>query len=211
MLTADHLRKIFPRCANPDSWVDPLNSALTRFAIQAPDELAAFLAQVGVESQEFNRLEENLNYSAERLREVWPKRFPNDEIAKQYARNPQQLAMFVYGNRASLGNETAVDGWLYRGRGLIQITGLANYRECMMGINDPMLLACPDRLKTKAVAALSAAWYWKRNPRISLLAHDAPDDDDQADFVTITRLINGGETGLKERRMYWDRAKRVLV
>jgi putative chitinase len=177
----------------------------------AKDELAAFFAQVAVESAEFNRLEENLNYSAERLRAVWPKRFPSDEIAKQYARNPRQLAMYVYGKRASLGNVTAEDGWRYRGRGLIQLTGLANYRECMMGIDDPMLLACPDRLQTKTTAALSAAWYWKRNPRISILAHDGPDDDDDADFATITRLVNGGEHGLLERRAYWKKAQQVFA
>jgi putative chitinase len=177
----------------------------------AKDELAAFLAQVALESQEFNRLEENLNYSAERLCQVWPKRFPSVESARLYARNPHQLAQLVYGKRASLGNETAEDGWRYRGRGLIQITGKANYAACAQGLSDPLILTCPERLQTKAVAALSAVWYWKKNPRISVLAHDAPDDDDQADFVTITRLVNGGTTGLDERRVYWERAKRALT
>lgn len=211
MVSAEQLRAIVPKCANPASWVDPLNAALARFGIQANDELAAFLAQVAVESQELNRLEENLNYSAERLRVVWPSRFPNDEIAKLYARSPQQLAMFVYGKREKLGNVTAEDGWRYRGRGLIQITGKANYQRLAEGIVDPLLVLCPERLQTKVTAALSACWYWKQNPRISLLAHDAADDDDQADFVTITRLVNGGETGLTERRMYWHRAMQALL
>lgn len=177
----------------------------------ANDELAAFFAQVAVESRELNRLEENLNYTAERLCVVWPKRFPSVEIARPFAGNPQQLAMFVYGKRPRLGNETAEDGWRYRGRGLIQITGKANYAACGQGIGDSLLLFCPDRLQTKTTAALSAAWYWKTNPRISILAHDAPDDDDQADFVTVTRLVNGGTTGLTERRAYWERAKRVFT
>lgn len=211
LLTDDHLKAVLPRCANPVSWVEPLNTALTRFDIQASDELAAFLAQVAVESQEFNRLEENLNYSADRLRAVWPSRFPNDEIAKQYERSPQQLAMYVYGKREKLGNVTAEDGWRYRGRGLIQITGKANYQRLADGLKDPFIVTCPERLQTKGIAALSAAWYWKQNPRISILAHDAPLDDDDADFATITKLVNGGETGLKERRAYWERAKRALT
>ena len=209
-LTADQLRAIAPRCANPDGWVDPLNAALDRFGLVEADQLAAFLAQVALESAEFNRLEENLNYSAERLCQVWPKRFPNIAIAQPYARNPQQLAQLVYGKRASLGNETAEDGWRYRGRGLIQITGKANYAACAKGIDDPLLLTCPERLQTKTVAALSAVWYWFQNPRISILAHDAPDDDDEADFVSITRLVNGATTGLADRQVYWERAKKVL-
>lgn len=211
LLSADQLRAIVPHCANPDGWVEPLNAALARFGITAKDEIAAFLAQVAVESREFNRLAEDLSYSAERLCQVWPKRFPNVAAAQPYARNPQQLAQFVYGKRASLGNETAEDGWRYRGRGLIQITGRANYAACAVGLADPLLLNCPDRLQTKAIAALSAAWFWKRNPHISILAHDGPDDDDQADFVSITRLVNGGTTGLDERRVYWERAKRALA
>lgn len=211
LVSAEKLRAILPRCANPDAWVDPLNAALARFGIVANDELAAFFAQVAVESRELNRLEENLNYTAERLCAVWPGRFPNVEIARPYAGNPQQLAMFVYGKRLKLGNETAEDGWRYRGRGLIQITGKANYAACAEGIHDSLLVQCPERLQTKAWAALSAAWYWRKNPRISILAHDAPDDDDQADFVTVTRLVNGGTTGLTERRVYWERAKRAFT
>lgn len=211
LLSADQLRAIVPRCANPDGWVDPLNAALTRFDIVEKDQLAAFLAQVAVESRELNRLEENLNYTAERLCVVWPSRFPSVEIARPYAGNPQQLAMFVYGKRPKLGNETAEDGWRYRGRGLIQITGKGNYTECARGIGDSLLIPCPERLQTKATAALSAAWFWKKNPRISILADDLADDDDGADFVSITRLVNGGTIGLDERRLYWERAKRVLA
>lgn len=211
LLNADQLRAIVPRCANPDGWVDPLNAALTRFGITAKDEIAAFLAQVALESRELNRLEENLNYTAERLCVVWPSRFPSVEIARPYAGNPQQLAMFVYGKRPKLGNETAEDGWRYRGRGLIQITGKGNYTECARGIGDSLLIPCPERLQTKATAALSAAWFWKKNPRISILADDLADDDDGADFVSITRLVNGGTIGLDERRLYWERAKRVLA
>jgi putative chitinase len=205
----DLIRQVMPRCANPIGWAQPLHDAVRKYGIsQDKDVLAAFLAQIAVESAEMNRLDENLSYSAERLVAVWPKRFPTLAVAAQYARNPHALGDFVYSNRMGNGDAASGDGYKYRGRGLKMITGKANYKACgdALGVD---LLRNPDHLLTKPGAAMSAAWYWN-SKGLSSIADDLPDDNDEADFVTITKLINGGVTGLDQRRAYWARAKQAL-
>jgi putative chitinase len=203
------IRRVMPNCRDAQGWAAPLHKAMTRYGIaQDKDFVAAFLAQIAVESGEMNRLDENLSYSAERLMAVWPKRFPTAEVAQRYARKPHALADFVYSNRMGNGSPESGDGYKYRGRGLKMITGKDNYKACgaALGVD---LLANPDYLQTKEGAALSAAWYWS-SKGLSPIADDLPDDDDNADFVTITKLINGGTTGLEQRRLYWARAKQAL-
>jgi putative chitinase len=164
------------------------------------DYMVEFLAQAAHESSSFNRLEECLNYTAERLMEVWPTRFPSLTVAAKYARRPHELADFVYGGR--MGNLKPGDGWKYRGRGIPMVTGFDNYVRVAKLINDPMLIACPDRLCTKGTAAIAGAAYWASNPRLNALADDRPDDDDHADFVSITKIINGGTVGLADRAKF---------
>lgn len=207
-LTARQLTLIMPACTAPEEWSAALNPAMARFEIVNAGRMAAFLAQIGHESGQLNRLAENLNYSAKRLMQVWPGRFPTLEKALPNERNPEKLAGYVYAKRLGNGDEASGDGWRYRGRGLIQLTGRGNYRAAAGGIGLP-LEEQPDLLVQPEAAALSAAWFWKSHG-LNELADDNNDDNDLEDFRTISKRINGGTVGLKERMTLWERAKRVL-
>ncbi|MBI5558055.1 MAG: glycoside hydrolase family 19 protein [Deltaproteobacteria bacterium] len=208
-ISEEQLKAIMPKCGDPALWCAPLNDAMDRFAINNPQRAAAFLAQIAHESGELCRLAENLNYAAKRLMQVWPKRFPTLEKAEMYARNPAKLANYVYAKRLGNGDEQSGDGWRYRGRGVIQVTGRGNYRTIGAALGLP-LEAEPQRLEQPGAAALSAAYFWQSRG-LNELADDRNDDDDDEDFVRISVLINGGKTGLKERRAYWAMAKSVLA
>ena len=203
MITDDQLSRIAP-ALTPETrsmYLNPLNAALDEFEINTPLREAAFLAQTAHESQNFSRLIENLNYSAKRLTQVWPKRFPTLEKAQLYANNPEKLANFTYGGRNGNGPEASGDGWNYRGRGFIQITGRANYQACSDAlatdfIGDPDLLAQPD------FAFRSAAWFWG--------SHGLNPLADRADLKTITIRINGGTVGLDERLKLYQKVKGIL-
>lgn len=207
-VSREQLQKIMPRC-QADAWVEPLNQAMTRFEIASPQRMAAFLAQIAHESGELRRLVENLSYSANRLTQVWPNRFPTIEKAQAYANNPERLADYVYAKRLGNGDEASGDGWRFRGRGLIQLTGRGNYRS----VGDATGLALeaqPELLEQSGPAALSAAYFW-RSHGLNELADDRNDDNDDEDFVAITVKINGGKAGLAERRAYWSSAKSALA
>jgi putative chitinase len=209
VITAEQLKKAVPLCTNPAAWVEPLNNAMLLQGIAFDlDYMVEFLAQAAHESSSFNRLEENLNYTAERLVEVWPRRFPSITVAAQYARAPHKLADFVYGGR--MGNVKPGDGWLYRGRGIPMVTGLENYQKVAKLLNDPSIVKCPDKLQTRATAALAGAAWWASNPKLNELADDTTADNDYADFLSITRIINGGLTGLTERSKLRAAFKAVL-
>jgi putative chitinase len=198
MLDGETLRRVFPDCSDADDWATALDGAFSRFHITTRDRVCAFLAQTSHESGHFNRLEESLFYRTPgRLMAVWPKRFPDEASATPFVENPERLANFVYARRMGNGDEASGDGFRFRGRGLIQLTGRSNYQQAgeALGID---LLAAPERLTSKEVAALSAAWFWDSRGLNALADHDKPDDDLE-DFVTITRRINGGTVGLKER------------
>ena len=183
------------------SYLDPLNAALEEFVINTPLREAAFLAQTAHESATFTRLVENLNYSAKRLTQVWPKRFPTLEKAQPYANNPEKLANFTYGNRNGNGPEDSGDGWKYRGRGFIQITGRANYQACGDGLGADVV-EDPDKLAQPDFAFRSAAWFWGSHG-LNALA-------DQGDLRTITIRINGGTVGLDERQKLYTNVKAIL-
>lgn len=207
-LTKDQLKSIMPRC-DAEQWLDPLNAAMERFEINTSARMAAFLAQLAHESTETTCLTEGLTYSrAERLCKVWPKRFPTADSAAPYVKNPQKLANYVYAGRGGNGDESSGDGWRYRGRGLFQLTFKDNYRLAGDALNLP-LMDDPDRVTTTAVAALTAAHYWQRLG-LNALADHQPGDDDVKDFEGISVRINGGRTGLAERKKYWAIAQAVL-
>ena len=207
-LTKDQLKAIMPRC-DAEQWIDPLNAAMERFEINTPARMAAFLAQLAHESTETTCLTEGLTYSrAERLCKVWPKRFPTPASAAPYVKNPQKLANYVYANRGGNGDESSGDGWRYRGRGLFQLTFKDNYRLAGEALNLP-LVDDPDRVTTAAVAALTAAHYWQRLG-LNALADHQPGDDEVKDFEGISIRINGGRTGLPERKKYWAKAQAAL-
>ena len=207
-ITLAQLVGIMPRNKQPAAWIDVLNEALTRFEINTTGRIAAFLAQVAHESAELNRLLENLNYSAQGLCGTWPKRFPSLEFAQQFERNPELIANHVYASRMGNGDGASGDGWRYRGRGVIQLTGRGNYRAVGSAIGLP-LETNPDLLLAPGPAALAAGFFW-RSRGLNELADDRSDDDDDEDFVSITVRINGGRAGLADRRRYWERAQAVL-
>lgn len=207
-ITVKTLQIVLPKCKTPQDWVTALNPALAKFEINSKARIASFLAQTGHESGQFNTLIENLNYSAARLMVVWPKRFPSLAFAMKYERNPEKLANLVYANRIGNGNEASGDGFKYRGRGLIQLTGRSNYvaASTVLGFD---LIKRPDDLLTPKIAALSAAWFWASHG-LNALADDKTDDNDLEDFATITKIINGGTAGLKERLELFNNIERVL-
>jgi putative chitinase len=175
-----------------------LSSAAEERQIDTARRLAHWLGQLSVESGGFTRMVENLSYSAERLCQVWPGRFPTLAAAQPYARNPQGLAERAYGGR--LGNHPG-EGFLYRGRGLTQITGRDNYARFgqMIGVD---LLAHPDKAAEPLNAARLAAAYW--------WAHGLNTLADADDIEAITRAINGGLTGLSDRKTAVAKAKRIF-
>jgi len=128
MVTRDILSVLAPTNKNIDVWVEAMNTILPKYDIVTPKRLAAFLAQTAHESAGFTAVRENLNYSAQALMKTWPSRF-NATTAAAYARQPEKIANKVYANRMGNGDEASGDGWRYRGRGLIQTTGKANYTK----------------------------------------------------------------------------------
>ena len=204
ILTTSILSAFLPSLAGPDAWADALGLAADQFDLTSPARLAAFLAQVAEESNEFRRLVEDLDYSTIRLMKVWPNRFATAAAAAPYAHLPQKLANHVYASRLGNGDEASGDGWRYRGRGLLQITGRANY-QILSGALSHGFVDNPDDWGTVSWAALAAAHYW-RSHGLNVLADLGTD----ASFIAITRAINGGETGLDSRRQYWTRARAAL-
>ena len=180
-------------------WEIPLNQVFVKYDIGTPKRQAAFIGQCAVESANFTRLQENLKYSAQRLTQVWPSRFPSIEAATPYANNPEKLANFVYAGR--MGNLQDGDGWQIHGRGLIQLTGRENYENCGNGIGVD-LINDPDLLLTPQYAALSAGWFWGKRG-LNALA-------DTQEYGTMTRRINGGTTALEERIAKITKALQVL-
>jgi putative chitinase len=182
-------------------WLEPLNTAFAKYDISTPTRQAFFVGQCAHESNNFRVLEENLNYSATALMRVWPSRFPNLEVANQFANNPQKIANKVYAGRMGNGTEESGDGWKYHGRGLIQLTGKENYDNCgkALGVdltNEPQLLV------DLHYAALSAAWFWNKKG-LNALA-------DAKDYDTMTKRINGGLIGLDDRKAKIAKAISVL-
>ncbi|KAF0224634.1 MAG: hypothetical protein FD176_816 [Rhodospirillaceae bacterium] len=202
MLTADILRAALPAARPTDiaKFATPLAEACAEWGIDTPLRLAAFLAQIAHESGQLRALVENLNYSAEALLRVFPRHFDAAQAAV-YARQPERIGSKVYANRMGNGDETSGDGWRYRGRGLIQITGHDNYAACgtALGLD---LIAQPELLERPGPAARSAGWFWHRNG----LNRPA----DARDIETITRRINGGLTGLEDRKAHYARACAAL-
>ena len=220
-ITAQQLLQILPNASQVAGvFVPVLNTAMMRYQIVGAKRIAAFIAQVGHESGHLARLVENLNYSADGLANTWPSRYgepdgkggfvkvqvagkvrnkPNT-LALIAARKPEQIANIAYGNR--MGNTAPGDGWKYRGRGLIQITGKNNYRACgeVLGLD---LIAQPELLEKPQHACMSAAWFWATNGMNTL--------GDAGNFDAITQRINGGQNGATDRQALYAKALKVLA
>lgn len=197
MIEATHLVAVGVKPDTATYWLRSIRASCEQFEINTPRRIAAFLAQCAHESGGFTRLVENLNYSAEALMRVWPKRFPTMEIAMRYNRNPEKIANSVYASRMGNGPEESGEGWKYRGRGLKQLTGKSNYVACGKGLGID-LVADPELLVSPGFAALSAGWFWKTN-NCSPLA-------DAKEFELLTKRINGGLIGLADRKARYERA-----
>lgn len=209
MINASQLQAICQTAAGKSAcvqYLDPLNANMAKFGIDSPVRVAAFLAQIAHESQDFTRVVENLNYSSQGLANTWPSRFAVDPkakvktpnaLAKSLHRRPEAIANSVYANRMGNGPESSGEGWAHRGAGLKQLTGKDNHRAFgeAVGIT---LEQVPAYLQTPEGAAISACWFWKVN-KLGPLA-------DRGDFEELTRKVNGGTIGLKERYAYLDRA-----
>jgi putative chitinase len=187
--------------AMADKWCEQLNATMNRFEINTPYRVAGFLAQVSHESGGFQFVVENLNYTAEALSRVWPSRFPPD-IAAAYARNPEKIANRAYCDRMGNGDEASGDGWTYRGRGLIQLTGKDNYAAFSLQCNNEALVD-PNLVAEPALAAESAGWFWSRNG-LNALA-------DANDIVAMTKRINGGTHGIDHRQQLYAGAMSVFA
>ena len=199
-ITTQQLLQILPSAGQVAGvFVPVLNTAMSRYQIVGLKRVAAFIAQVGHESGHLTRLVESLSYSADALSKTWPSHF-DMELASAVARKPEQIANIAYGNR--MGNIIPGDGWKYRGRGLIQITGKNNYRVCgeALGLD---LIAQPELLEKPQHACMSAAWYWATNG-LNTLA-------DAGKFEAITQRINGGQNGAADRQALYARALKVLA
>ena len=147
-------------------------------------------------------LEENLNYRAETLMKLWPKRFPTLEFANQYAKNPKKIANMVYANRMGNRDEASGDGYRFRGRGCIQLTGHANYYHAGQALGEDFVMQ-PELVATPMYAALSAGFFWNTH-KLNVLA-------DNRDIKMMTKRINGGFIGLADRERHYNEALAVLT
>jgi putative chitinase len=200
ILTELDLKKIMPR-ADAALWIGPLNAALVEFALTTPKRQSMILAQLAHESAELTRVEENLRYSAKGLMKTWPSRFSR-ELALAYAGQPESIANRAYAGRNGNSEQHSGDGWRYRGRGPIQLTGRGNYIEAGAALRLD-LVAEPDLLLFPVVGARVAAWFFVSKARGIEYA-------DAGDLKANTRRINGGLNGLAERERYYARACQVL-
>ena len=183
-------------------WVPALNDTFTRFMIISPRQQAAFIGQCGHECGNFRVLEENLNYRAATLMKLWPKRFPTLDIAAEYAGKPQKIANKVYASRMGNRDEASGDGWRFRGRGCVQLTGSDSYFHAgkALGVD---FWANPDLVATPQYAALTAGWFWS--------TRKCNDLAEAADWLGLTKKINGGKIGYNDRVKHTEEALAVLT
>jgi putative chitinase len=197
MITAEQLAKL----GIDEKWLEPLNETFAKYEINTPKRMAAFIGQCAHESNNFKTLEENLNYSAVRITQVWPRILlpkAQDAVAKGKA----AIAELIYGNRTQLGNTQAGDGGAFFGRGILQLTGRANYTAFANAIGAPEVMENPSLVATPKYACLSAGWFWDTR-KLNAMA-------DAGDYTTLTKRINGGTLGLDDRIAKIKKALAIL-
>jgi len=200
ILTLDHLKQMIK---NPyiDQWYGALEQLMPDYDINTPHRVAHFVAQCAHESNNFLFIQENLNYRATSLRSMFGKYFPTDALAAEYAHKPERIANRIYASRMGNGDEASGDGWRYRGRGLIQLTGKDNYTFFAGSLSIPIEEAA-EYLGTFEGAAQSACFFWEQN-RLNRFA-------DANDVKGLTRAINGGQIGLEDRIKHTNHALHVM-
>lgn len=204
ILSLDQLKQMVPGNAYIEHWHEALSKILPDYDINTPHRVAAFVAQCAHESGGFKFIKENLNYRAETLRKLFPKYFPTDELAREYASKPKKqeaIANRIYANRMGNGPEESGDGFRYCGRGLIQLTGKDNYTRYAQSLEISVEEAV-EHLLTFEGCVQSAAWFWEAN-NLNQWA-------DKGDILTLTKRINGGTIGLDDRIKHYNHALHVL-
>lgn len=197
MVNADQLARLHIGA----EWVDALNETFSRFNITTNNQKAMFIGQCSHECGNFRILEENLNYRAATLMKLWPKRFPTQEIANGYEKNAKRIANNVYSNRMGNRDESSGDGYRFRGRGCIQLTGHANYFHAGQACGEDFVMN-PDLVATPKYAAMTAGWFWD--------THKLNKFADIRDFTMMTKKINGGTIGLDDRIRHINHALDIL-
>ena len=204
MITQEQLKQLLPKNPYVSYWHKALEQLFPDYEINTPQRMAAFIAQCAHESGGFMVLTENLNYRWQSLRKIFPKYFPDDAIAQDYASrsNKQEaIANRIYASRMGNGPEESGDGYRYRGRGLIQLTGRSNYTWFAASLEISPEEAS-EYLTTFEGAAQSACWFWESN-KLNQWA-------DKGDILTLTKRINGGTIGLDDRIKHYEHALHVL-
>jgi len=200
-ITSKQFSELFPNNKEASAWTDALNVVLPKYSINTVQRVAAFLSQCGHESNGFTVLSENLNYGAAGLKTTFGKYF-KDVDPLQYERKPEKIANRVYCNRMGNGDEASGEGWKYRGRGPIQMTGKNNYAAFSkdFGVD---AVKNPDIVSTdKNTALLSAIWFWNKNS-LNTVA-------DTGNVTFMTQKINGGINGLEHRTTLYNKALGIL-
>jgi putative chitinase len=219
-ITSEQLQAIMPEADTQtiQTYLPYLNQEMPVYQINTPIRAGAFLAHLAHESGQFSVVTENLNYRAERLQVVFPKHFPSPAIAQLFAAKPEKIANKVYANRLGNGPEASGDGWRFKGRGLIQLTGRASYGDCSRALTGSKntFQDAPELLATPQYAVASACWFWTVYKTLNEVA-DQPDtwvtmykNKRYNKFQWLTIRINGGLNGYEDRLAFWERAKIVL-
>ena len=201
-LTKDHIIHILHGNADAAAWADAALEILPKYDITTPNRIAGFFAQCGHESMNFTVLSENLNYRAETLEKLFSKYFSKaGRNAADYAKQPEKIANVIYANRMANGDTASGDGFKFRGRGVVQLTGRENYTNFgkSVGMSPEQVI---DYVQTKKGALESACWYWASR-KINIAC-------DEGDIVKMTKLVNGGTIGLEDRRKHYEDALKVL-
>jgi putative chitinase len=196
-VTAEQLKQLK---INPEL-VDVFNETFERWGISTVRQKAGFIGQCGHECANFTKLEENLNYSAQGLMKIWPRRFPTLEVAQPYHRQPQKIANKVYANRMGNRDEASGDGWRFRGSGWLQLTGHSNFFHAGKAIGEDFVMK-PELVRTPKYAALTAGWFWA--------THGCNPLAEAGDWTALTKRINGGTIGLEDRVKHIREAINVL-
>lgn len=204
MITVSQLKQLLPKNPYVEHWHHALEQLFPDYDINTPKRMAAFIAQCAHESGGFMVLKENLNYKPASLRKLFPKYFPNDQIAQQYCSKPNKqeaIANRIYADRMGNGSESSGDGYRFCGRGLIQLTGRSNYQSFADSL-EMKIEDVPEYLATFEGAAQSACWFWETN-NLNKFA-------DASDILGLTKRINGGTIGLEDRKKHYEHALHVL-
>lgn len=207
MITLEQFSAMIPKNRDPESWYNAAMPMFEKYEINTPNRIAGFMAQCAHESLDFTRLVENLNYSEKALNSVFSRYFGKGKRdAAEYARNQEKIANYVYmdefrSKRGALGNTEPGDGWLFRGRGIKQLTGRNNY-AAFGGTVGMSAEEAAEYVATPEGAMESACWFWEANR----LARHA----DAGDNKKLTKAINGGTIGLDDRNRRWEEALAIL-